>query len=168
MVDPICIRFQVFEQEFIHAVRTYHWRTKWSARDLTLSLIVVFSCLWIWGTYGFSWLNLFCLAAGVSYLLVGNWFLSNQPKQWYRNQPQYHRPQAMWFADEGIIFRTGMDESRFQWSHYQETIETRLFFFMKYGKDQYTLVPKRAFGSYIAMEQFRNLVSAKMSFHKWK
>ncbi len=168
MLNPIVIKFYLPEHEFVNAMRTYNWKTKWTGRDLFISISILMTCIWSWGTFGLSATNIFCMIAAGVYLFIGNWILSELPKRQYQQQPHFHHPMAMWFSDEAIISTNGKEETRIDWSHYKETIETRMYFFMKYNKDSYTVVPKRVFPTYAQMEAYRLLVESKMPIQKWK
>jgi hypothetical protein len=134
-MGPIVIRFQVFEREFIRAIREIHWRTKWSLFDLSVSLTVIAGCIWAWLTFGVSVLSILCFLAALLYLMIGSWILSDQPRKMFKQQPEFQHPHAVWFSDEVVIVRVNGREQWHDWTHYQEAIETREFFYLKYAKN---------------------------------
>lgn len=142
----ISLQFRYSKEEYVAAVRqyyqTFHSKTGalFCAAMVVLGLIILFlsddpyfsSLLISLGTFGL-------MIFGVNYF--------RGPQRIYERNPKLHEEYNLQFSDEGIIFRSKDIDSAVQWSLYSKIQETERFYFLIYGKDSFTLVPKRVFTS---------------------
>lgn len=97
-------------------------------------------------------------------LAVAEWFNLLSLTQWrtkinFRRNPKFREEYHLTFSRESIHFKTALLDSTLQWTHYERVIESPDLFLLMYGKDLYTLIPKRCFKSNEDMDAFRTLVS---------
>jgi hypothetical protein len=65
------------------------------------------------------------------------------PRSYFRSNPKFRDPYELTFSDEGVLFRSKGVESRLAWDFYTNVLETPEHFFLVYGKDMFSLLPKR-------------------------
>lgn len=69
------------------------------------------------------------------------------------------------FTEECIVSRIKNAESKIEWSFYDEVVESTQFYFLRYGKNTFTLIPKRLFSDNTQEAIFRELLQRKISPH---
>lgn len=141
--EPLRLSFTYTEDEYIKGARLFFER----GGDLKFRLYLglgFFACaLFI------AWLadELFVTAAVVlpTLLVVARyWYVySVLPRSYFRSNPKFRDPYELTFSDEGILFRSNGVESRLAWDFYLKALETPEYFFLVYGKDMFSLIPKR-------------------------
>ena len=97
-------------------------------------------------------------------LAVAEWFDLLSLSRWrakieFQRNPKFREEYHLTFSRESIHFKTASLDSTLQWTHYESVIESPDLFLLMYGKELYTLVPKRCFNSNEEMDAFRALVS---------
>ena len=80
-----------------------------------------------------------------------------------RNNPDIIQEERKFFLSPlGISFSTPSRESTFSWDYFEHALEGRNHFVLEKTKDNYVIVPKRAFSEPAGEGQFRELVSSKI------
>ncbi|HEX8163783.1 MAG TPA: YcxB family protein [Pyrinomonadaceae bacterium] len=79
------------------------------------------------------------------------------PRRWYKHISE-RGEYTLQYSDAGIVFRARDIDSTLQWSLYREVRETGQFYFLVYGKDAFSVIPKRAFTSAEQERGFRALL----------
>lgn len=115
--------------------------------------------------------GIYCVtSAGVAWwtliwfpLAVAEWFdlltLSRlRAKIHFRRNPKFREEYHLTFSPQNIHFKTISLDSTLQWTHYERVIENPNLFLLVYGRDLYTIVPKRYFKSEEELNTFRALV----------
>jgi hypothetical protein len=81
----------------------------------------------------------------------------------YKRNPKFQEEYHLEFSPDSIHFKTASIDSVLQWTHYQRVIENSNMFLLMYGKDLYTLIPKRGFANQDDIDAFRALVDMKVT-----
>ena len=138
------ISFTYTEDEYISAARFYFGR----GRDLKFLLYLwlgFFACALLVAWLAFSAYVLAAVLLPGLLLAARYWYgFSAQPRSHFRNNPKFREPYELTLSDEGLLFRSAGVESRLAWDFYTSVLETPEHFFLVYGKDMYSLLPKRA------------------------
>jgi hypothetical protein len=118
--------------------------------------------------------------ASIGFLLFGAYFLwyaaiivglislvfalisFNSPKQHYRTGSLLREQLNFEFSEDGICFRAKNIDSRFEWSLYKQVLETPEFYYLLYGRNEATMIPKRVFTNTEEVA-FRNLLQRKVT-----
>jgi YcxB-like protein len=145
MSNVVEIQFTYTEAEYAEAARHYMNKTYQTRFGLILGLLVFFGGAGIWALDGDSLFGPICLALGALLLLVSGNSYFVIPQRIYKRNPQLREEYRLQFSDEGIAFHTKGVDSALRWSLYKEVWETERFYFLLYGKDAFSLIPKRAF-----------------------
>lgn len=156
------LSFTYTEDEYIDAARLYFARA-YDTKFLHGLWLAVFVCGLL-----FAWLAGDVYAGG-SIMLAGlfvlarNWYAhSTLPRRYFRRNPKFRDPYELTFSDEGIVFRSKGVESRMAWGFYTKALETPEYFFLVYGKDMFSLIPKRVFRGPLQESTFREMLRGKL------
>lgn len=84
------------------------------------------------------------------------------PRSYFRGNPKFRERYELTFSDEGILFRSKGVESRFGWDFYTGALETPEYFFLVYGTDVFSLIPKRVFRDRRQESALRELLRRKL------
>jgi hypothetical protein len=101
--------------------------------------------------------------AGLMMLIFSYYAHFVTPRLHYKRNPKFREQYNLQFSDDGIWFRSKGLESRLDWGFYSKVWETPRFYFLIYGKDMFTLIPKRAFSSEEQEAAFRSMLKRKIS-----
>lgn len=159
---PVAIAFQYTEAEYTDAVRLYHRRTgRGPGRKMDVLVAVATFALgaFMWVQDGYAPLRLALMVLSVLFLGILaalHWVV---PRIWFRRDPKFQDAYELRFDEKGLYFNTRNMDSTIGWEFYQQVIEDGKFFLLVFGKNQFTVVPKRAFASEAEIERFRSLVS---------
>jgi hypothetical protein len=140
---PLRLSFTYTEDEYVAAARYFFTRGTDPKFQFYLGLGFIAGALFI------TWLvdNIYVTATVmVPLLLVAAryWYVySALPRSYFRGNPKFRDPYELTFSDEGILFRSNGVESRLAWDFYTKVLETPEYFFLVYGRDMFSLVPKR-------------------------
>jgi hypothetical protein len=159
---PLEVTFTYTEKEYTAAARYIYSRTLHTKTNLILSPlalaagfvgIVLTGDSLIWGVLMSAGFILFVFSYVVHFAM---------PRQQYRRNPKFREQYNLRFAEEGILFHSKGAESKLDWNFYSDVCETEDSYFLIYGKDMFTLIPKRAFGDDHREAAFRNMLERKI------
>jgi hypothetical protein len=153
----VSLQFRYSKEEYVAAVREYYhsFHSKMSAL-ICLGLITIgLAALFLSED---AYISSFLISVGVFGLLIFclNYFIG--PQRVYDRNPKLWEEYALEFSDAGVLFKSKDIDSVLQWSLYHGVRETDRFYYLIYGKDSFTLVPKRVFTSREQEYAFRSLV----------
>jgi YcxB-like protein len=158
------LSFTYTEDEYIAAARLFYSRGYDSKFHLHLGLGLLACALlfaWLGGDVYIAGL---ALLAGCLLIAWRHYVNSTLPRMHFRRNPKFRQPYELSFADDGILFRSTDMESRVAWDFYTSVWETKDFYFLVYGKDMFSLVPKRVFRGPRQEAAFRELLGRKLDF----
>ena len=141
--EAVELAFTYTEDEYIDAARFFYTRGADTGFMLYLGLAVLACALlfaWLGGDPYLAGLALF---VGAALLAWRRYAHSTLPRMHFRRNPKFREPYELTFADGGILFRSRGMESRLEWGFYAKALETPDYFFLVYGKDMFSLIPKR-------------------------
>jgi hypothetical protein len=96
-------------------------------------------------------------------VLARYWYVySVLPRSYFRGNPKFSERYELTFSDEGIHFRSKGVESRFGWDFYTKVLETPEYFFLVYGTDVFSLIPKRVFRDRREESALREMLRRKL------
>ncbi|MGI8788109.1 MAG: YcxB family protein [Pyrinomonadaceae bacterium] len=84
----------------------------------------------------------------------------------FRREPKLHDEYFLKFSEDGIVFKTADIDSNLQWSLYDKVWETEKFYFLFYGRNTFTLIPKRAFESREQKAVFKSMLRRKIKCYE--
>jgi len=166
---PLELSFTYTEDEYVSAARFFFTRGVELKFRLYLSL-GFFACALLIGWLAFDvYVTAMVLIPGLL-VLARYWYVySAQPRSYFRSNPKFRDPYELTFSDEGVLFRSKGVESRLAWDFYTSVLETPEHFFLVYGKDMFSLLPKRVFRDRRQESALRELLrrkfGAKMQTH---
>jgi hypothetical protein len=160
--DSIQLNFTYTEAEYVAAVYAYYARTFHMKTYVVFAglLILAGLALWLYTSEATALFGLavFMLIAGVPAI-----FYYITPRRHFRETAQLHYPYEISLTEENLIFKTRGVESRLEWQTYHKAEETEQFYFLFYGKQLFTVIPKRVFTSQAQEQQFRELLKRKVA-----
>ena len=160
---PVRLAFTYTEDEYIEAARYFFTGGDEAKFRLYVALGFIACALF------FAWLAggpyIWAVVSLGALLAVGaGWYTrSLLPRMHFRRNPKFREPYDLTFAEEGILFRSLGMETRLEWGFYSKAIETPDFFFLVYGKDMFSLVPKRAFRDRREESGLREMMRRKLA-----
>ncbi|MDX6694951.1 MAG: hypothetical protein QOF02_2554 [Blastocatellia bacterium] len=158
MSNVVEIQFRYTEAEYSEAARHYLNRTYHTRFNIILGLLVFFGGAAFWMLEADSIFGPICLVLGALLLLIAANSYFVVPQRIYKRNPQLREEYQLQFSDDGIAFRSKGIDSTLQWSLYKEVWETERFYFLLYGKDAFSLIPKRAFTDEWQERAFREML----------
>jgi len=163
MSEPITLTFTHSEKEFVAATRlfyarVYHTRFRMVISSIVLCLgliLILLDQAFILGSVA---------AVGGFILLVLNFFAHFvTSREYFQRNAKFREQYNLRFSEEGLLFRSKDLESKLEWRFYSNVWETPRFYFLRYDKDLFTLIPKRVFISKTQESAFRDLLKRKIS-----
>lgn len=162
MQESIPINFRYTKDEYLRAVRFHYSRTLRVKLDVAVAILAGIAGIYLLYTDGLSWIGLSAVIACCAMLLIVFVALVIAPNQAYRGSDKLKHDYHLTFGEDGIQFRTSGIDSRLDWDIYDYWIEGPEFFILYYGKNQFSVIPKRAFQSDTERKRFADLLSAKV------
>lgn len=162
MQEPVPISFRYTKDEYLRAVRFHYYRTLRVKLDLVVAALCGVAGLYVLLTEGLSWVSLGGIFACSVLLLIMFIALVIVPHQVYRGSDKLKQDYDITFSEDGIQFKTPGIDSRLDWDIYDYWIEGPEFFILYYGKDLFSVIPKRAFESDAERRRFTELLFTKV------
>lgn len=162
MSEPVILTYTYTEDEYTSAARFFYARTIHTTFNFFLSLIVLLGGFIGILLTGDSIVWFLLMFAGLILLVFSYYAHFVIPRQHYQRNPKFRDEYNLQFSEEGILFQSKGMESRLEWTFYSKVWETPVFYFLLYGKDMFTLIPKRAFGSRKQEATFRDMLKRKI------
>jgi len=150
------------EDEYVDAVRWFYARV-YHTRFLMLFSAGVMLLGVVFALLGFEF-----VFSGVAAILGLLLFLRNaypyfvMPKQQFRRYTRFQDEYTLQFMEEGLRFQTKSTDSKLAWSFYSSVLEAPKYYLLRYEKDLFTLIPKRAFVDKQQEAAFRDLLNRKL------
>lgn len=162
--ETVELAFTYTEDEYIEAARLFFSRAYDPKFQLYLGLAVMAGALLIGWLSGDVYVTGSVLVAGV-FVLARRWYVDSVlPRSYFRNNPKFRDPYRLTFSDDGVVFRSKGVESKIGWDFYTGVWETTDFYFLVYGKDLFSLIPKRVLRGPRQEAAFRELLRRKLEF----
>jgi YcxB-like protein len=80
----------------------------------------------------------------------------------FRREPKFRDEYSLTFSPSGIHFRTSKINSDIQWALYSWALIDAQSYVLYYGKESFTIVPKRVFDSSSQRDAFEKLLAEKI------
>lgn len=162
-IGPVELAFTYTEDEYVEAARLFFSRAYDTNFQFYLGLAVLAGGLFIGWLAGDVFITASVLIVGFL-VLVRRWYVnSTLPRSYFRRNPKFLDPYQLTFTEEGLFFRSKGTESRISWDFYTGVWETTDFYFLVYGKDLFSLIPKRAFRGPRQEAAFRELLRRNLA-----
>ena len=161
MTESITLKFKHNPREYASAIRIYFARTLHTKYDVIIALIALIAGVVYTSFFGYTIITYLLLGTSAFYLAMIFMTYVVTPARWVRQRMDLMREITIAFSEEGIRYRAENIDSKLQWSLYKNVIETDRFYFLVYGKSQFSLIPKRVFASAEEERSFRELLSRK-------
>lgn len=163
MSETVELRFKYTEDEYVSAMRRYFARALYTKTDIVAGVAAVIAGILflIYSENSFVWD--FLIFAGVILLLINFVAYFIAPRLRFRREPKLHNEYFLKFSEDGIVFKTAGIDSNLQWSLYDKVWATDKFYFLFYGRNTFTVIPKRAFDSREQEEVFKSMLRRKIS-----
>lgn len=157
------LRFSNNYKEFTEAMNLYYSKTQKRKFDIVLGLLfsLVSVALFIFLEQTYIYIILFCV--GMLLFLFSMYKGAIYSKIRFAKDKKFNEEYEIDFNDQGMHFKTVSIDSVIKWDYYAKVWETEKFFYLFYGKDLFSLFPKRAFANDECMKEFRELVKGKIS-----
>jgi hypothetical protein len=108
-----------------------------------------------------------CLVVGLVLLAFNYVAHFVTPRRQYQLNPKFREPYKLDFSEGGIRFRSKGAYSRIEWGFYSKAWENEEFYLLFYGKDMFSVIPKRAFRDRLQEETFRAMLTGKLGPLTW-
>jgi hypothetical protein len=156
------LSFKYTEEEYTEAARLFFSRVYDAGFQFYLGLVVMAGALVVGWLAGDFYIMGSALFVGLLVLARGRYMNSVLPRSYFRRNPKFLEPYQLTFSDDGLVFRSKGVESRIGWDYYTGVWETKDFYFLVYGKDLFSLIPKRVFRGPRQEAAFRELLRRKL------
>lgn len=163
MNDLIELRFTYTEDEFAEAWQFYAMRAILKKSDVIVSLAAMAFSLGMAYLNGANWIWESLFVVGFL-LLMGNvigYFV--MPRQRFRREPKYQDEYSLSFSEQGIHFKTTHVESKLEWAMYDKLWIVPRHYLLFYGRDLFTIIPKRVFTNSEEAQRFDEMIRRKLA-----
>jgi hypothetical protein len=159
--DAVEVAFKYTEEEYTSAAVAFHTRTPEAKFSIYLGVGFFVAVLLLALLSAEPYIGGCALLGGL--IVLARWFYSRSAlRRHFRRNPKLRDECRAMFSDEGILFRSKDAESRLEWGFYSKVWETPDFYFLLYGNDMFSLIPKRAFHGRRHEAEFRELLRRKL------
>jgi hypothetical protein len=79
------------------------------------------------------------------------------PRILYKRQTKFNEPYSIIFSPEAILFSKAEKETQLDWRVYSRAVEDAHCYILYFGRNDFTIVPKRVFPSEEAEESFKKM-----------
>jgi hypothetical protein len=155
------LSFRYTEEEYASAAADFYARASDAKFTFHLGVGVFAAALVLAWLAGDPYFGGSVLLGGLV-VLAGWLYRRSALRRHFRRNPKFRDEYRMTFSDEGILFRSKGVESRLDWDFYSDVRETPEFYFLVYGEDMFSLIPKRAFRGRRQESEFRGLLRRKL------
>lgn len=162
MGDTLDINFKYTEREYTEAMKWYYFNSVKIKFDILLAIILVVGGIYLLITDGDNIIYIFAVIGGLFFLSIMIFAIFINPSRIFRNEPKFRDEYYLSFSSEKIEFKTDNINSILQWNHYITFKESEHVFYLIYGKNMLTILPKRAFKTKNTEEEFRKLLMSKL------
>lgn len=159
----LSIKYYNNQKEFTEAMNLYYSKTQKRLFDIVLGLVLslISIPLFLFIEPSYSFIFLFCV--GLFLFLFSLFKGSIYSKIRFLKDKKFNDEYEINFNDQGIQFKTVSINSEIKWDFYSKVWETQKFFFLFYGKELFSLLPKRAFQNNENVIEFRELIKRKIN-----
>jgi hypothetical protein len=152
------IKFKNSKQEFTEAMNYFYSKTQKRNFDIVLGLIISFASivLIIFSELSYEYIFILCIGG---FLTIFS-FLKGSivSKLRFMRDKKFNEDYELIFDDNGIHFITDSVKSDIVWNYYNKVWENTKFFYLFYGKELFSLIPKRAIMNEVDLNEFRDLI----------
>jgi hypothetical protein len=162
MPPAVELTFRYLPGEYLRGIRAHQFPRYRVLTDLAMSALVLGVGLATLAGSRESWLGVMLIvlslvvpAIYLASLVVTPLMLGDSAKleQEYR----------LTLSDAGIHFRTDSIDSRIAWNLYKRARRTARFYLLYYGRNQYTVIPRRVFADGSEMKAFEELLGRQLA-----
>jgi hypothetical protein len=156
------LSFKYTEEEYTSAARAFYLRTPHTKFHFYLGAAVLVCSLLFAALAGDPYLGATLFVIGLVVMAWRYYAEYALPRLHFRRNPKFRDAYELRFGEEGILFRSKGMESRLEWGFYSKVWETPDFYYLVYGRDMFSLIPKRAFRGGRQEAAFRDLLRRKI------
>src|ERR1700749_752834 len=158
----IHLSFDYTKEEYMRAVRMHFERTYHTRFNFSLGVVVVLLGVMVLALGVDALFPTVCIAVGVVLLALTYIAHFVTRRRYYEANPKLRERYELDFSDEGILFRSKGAESRIKCGLYSKVWETAEFYMLVYGKDMFSVIPKRAFRDDAQEKAFREMLRRRL------
>jgi hypothetical protein len=162
-MQSVRVKFQYGKQEYVKAIQEYLIAAKILRRvDFFVIFIIFFLSVGYMLKFGKNSLSvtMLALSAFIAFMLLKFYFIN--PMMTWNKTPKLKEEYSLTFSEADIAFKTVSVNTKLNWNIYKKYLETRNFYFLLMSRQQYTIIPKRAFKSPEKQRAFENIIKLKM------
>jgi YcxB-like protein len=161
-METVNLSFRYAEQDYVRALRAHYSTRLRLPLDIAVTVAVAIVGMYELrsGSRAFG-ITLLCLAVVFALILVAAFIVI--PRIWFRSQPKLRDEYALRFSPEGIHFQTAHIDSKLQWAMYTKALVDPYSFILYYGRQQFTVIPKRVFQDGSQRQTFERLLHQNVS-----
>jgi hypothetical protein len=161
-METVNLSFRYAEQDYARAARS-HYASRLRL-PLDIAVIVGVAVLgayeWRSGSRPFG-ITLLCMSGVFALMLFAAFALI--PTITFRNQPKFRDEYSLSFSPQGVHFRTTNIDSDLKWGVYTSALVDSYSYILYYGKQQFTIIPKRVFQDASQRQTFEQLLAQNVS-----
>ncbi|HEX6182340.1 MAG TPA: YcxB family protein [Pyrinomonadaceae bacterium] len=162
MRGTVELSFSLTEEEYVSAARSFYARSPHAMFNFYTGAAVLAGAMLFAALAGDLYLGGLLFAIGFVGVAWRFYTLYTLPRAQFRRNPKLGATFHLTFSEEGIFSRTKGGETRLEWGYYSEVRETPDGYFLLYGKDMFSLLPKRVFVGPRQEATFRELLRRKL------
>jgi hypothetical protein len=159
MSPTVNLTFRYVESDYARALRA-HFASRLRLRfDIVVAIVLAGIGTWLWRSPSAHWLGVGCVLVAALFVLMLVAAFTIVPRIAFRREPKFRDEYAFTFSPDGIHFRTAHVDSQLQWGMYSRALIDPHSYVLYYSSRQFTVIPKRVFGSAQDQEAFEQMLT---------
>lgn len=161
-MKEVKLEFSYHPKDYKSALWLYY-RLK---KDFIIAVVGLVSGFFLWIQLGGSWVWILLISVSsiLALIVLAAYFLV--PMQRFHQDPKYKDKYFLLFTTQEILFKTQNIDSQIQWGLYSKVLENEKLYLLVYGKNLFTIIPKRVFDSKDQEICFRDLLKENIPSFK--
>lgn len=154
--------FSYSRKEIIEAFQLHYKKIYRVKPDVIISILLIILGTLFWYIYGYEIIWFVLILCAVILLLIISFAYFLIPRLVYDRGTKYKDTVNLFFSSDKIDFSTENVASQLAWSLYKKVIEDENFYLLYYGKNLFTIIPKRIFRNEEEKDNFNQILQEKL------
>ena len=159
MDSELQLSFRYVESDYVKALRAHYASRLRLRTDVFVVVMLVGIGAYLWTLPATRWLGAIGIVLGLGFAGLLCAAFTILPVLVFRREPKLRDEYSLVFSAEGIHYRTAHIDSQIEWNLYSRALVDAHSYLLYYGSRQFTVIPKRVFGSPEQQEAFEQLLT---------
>ncbi|MGH4137822.1 YcxB family protein [Clostridium sp.] len=159
MEKDVRINFRYSEDEYVAAVQWYYFKNQLIRIYILVASIFVCTGLYFLFLGKKPVVGLVLVISGALIYILYVYIVMLNPRKFFKTQSKLKEELFFTFTEEGVLFKFGEEAKNLKWNYYSGYKENKNYFYLIYGKNLFTIIPKRSFKNDAKITKLRKLLN---------